>query len=80
MKMIFRNKHFFLQDVFIDKIRLVKDIGFKEIGNGFWYLGCYNIDNGSLHNTSDAEVESFLLTNSVAGQIFVAKMWGAGNE
>lgn len=76
--------HFFLRYVFKHKEALVRSCGFRrmyaESGETELWVGpelwCFK---GPLEGVPNERVERWLLNNGVAGQIFVAKMWGACN-
>lgn len=75
-------KHYFLRYVFDDKRELVKSCGFTEFtsecGNRLWEGS--PVFTGPLADVPAGVVEGWLMSNRVAGQIFVAKMYGMSNE
>ena len=78
-------QHFFLRAVFPEKVELVERCGFvrfarRDVPHDVIWAPGQPFFKGPLADVPADRVEGWLLRNGVAGQIFVAKMWGAGPD
>ena len=76
--------HYFLRYVFPERRKLVEECGFYEIGDDYWaepfiFAGPL-ADVDRLSESGSQFIGSWLRSHRVAGQIFVADMWGLGPD
>lgn len=78
-------KHYFLRHVPEQREERAKAVGFvkcvAEDGTTVWAEPTvFRGELAGLHGSDRDRIESWLLRNGIAYQIFVAKMWGAGPD